>query len=407
MDRLTRLPFHTDTTASIDEISRGTAPDKVDMPFDPETHQWEMICEYDGGYPLEQCFQAAEEILTVNGGQVMRNGAFDALRKRGRVIEYDGFEPQLQSLAIIQLGAQQGIFLATINAQIGEEVEEVNLVVGVARHAALREMIEEDHRTISEARRLEAESMGIDPSSIESYEEATYPMHYDEMVTSSGAYAWVSEFCEGCYETNMFFEDDPSGIPMDDCTERVVFLNGVNLGEPSKILDQDGSLYVRLRTLIHQIRTAALIRKVLIPTFNSGDYLYDPYEDRLMLHCYRDPYTFGAFDGIEELAGELGLDVSDKAFIVAVQMCQAVLFTETNLSDSLGAGKYYTYHPLDIGFIINNLRDYGDEFLTHEEWGTVRRVTQVLSRLILGEADTGLEVMRMNSRMKMIEMSLL
>lgn len=351
MDRFTRVPNHT-----------GLADRVENIPFDPQEHEWGIECKFfDEQFSLEQCFQAAEDILTHDDGQILRNAIWNELKKRlGTAC--DEFEIESCVLTFIQLGGHQSIFEARSNVKIGEEREEIKLVIGVSRAQGLNPIVQGDHEKITELHHSEAVENGVDPYSIEAQETETYPMHYGGVQTQAGPYAWVSEFCEGYMEVNAAYADAGVRTYGGDGTQRIILLNGLNQGFVGYAPDEIESTELRRRVFEHQIKTAARCSWVLSPSFQAGDYLYNPDTDRLMLHCFRDFFALRerVFKTVTE--NPTLNDVQIRAAAVAMQLVQIILKKDRNLTvsgDEYRIGEsdeeYYMYGPTDILEVVSRL----------------------------------------------------
>ncbi|MFA5842138.1 MAG: hypothetical protein WC882_00440 [Candidatus Gracilibacteria bacterium] len=397
--RLTRDPEHAGVGYP---IRAGAARVLPDVPFDADKHRWEIECQFEGGYTLETCFQAAEELLEADSGQMLKTAVIGELNKV-QAVDSGAFTLGDYSLTLIQFGGQQAIFKVVVLVTIGDKTRKVSLVVGVSRHPILNEMVKVDHEWIAKFRQLEAESKGVkDPLSREADETATFPRHYGARETKAGPYAWVSEYCEGYFEANLFYRDSSFNFCGDNI-DRFVRLNGLNQGREGKQLKIEDSDEIRSEVLKHQIRTALLAKMVMKASFRSGDYMYHPAQKRLMLHCYRRPPGVDLCDQLEVEGCER------KLLIAAFQLIFSIISTETNLSPNGGEDthrNYFIYSLQDLIKAIGDLRK-DETFLNQQEWAFVTNIFSLMAQGILSGAPSEIADRALATRMRMVQLTLM
>lgn len=338
-----------------------------DEQFEPDTHEFPFPVD-DGNllkgqgpdHSLADCFTIIEDGLTGNDAQLLKSALSKKLR--GQNFELIGI-----NITQIQCGSQQGIFKidCKISREDGEMV--VPFVVAIARHKNLNAFVEYDNKTISYLRESEAKSYGMEADD-ESYEDvASFPAHYGEHSTDD-AYFYVADFADGYSEINPINtgNTDIMGSP-----ERKFVLNHMNQNKAAEMLDPLKSAKILQDIAIHQVVTAMRCGMVLNPSLSAGDYLYNPKENRLMLHCVRDPSMVP--NGFWPLFHQnVRTNLAPEVELVSYQLLQLIFWKEHNpevKGSNYPMGEFFMMSWMDLMSTIEKL--ISELKLTNTQWAQV------------------------------------
>ncbi len=321
-----------------------------DTPFDPEKHEWEKerVRWIDGSdvkhYPKAVCFRAAEEVLEGMN-----------LPPDSRLIE-------------IQNGAQQAIFLATAWGQ--------RFVVGVSRASVFNEMVRVDHDGIVAMRALEKRDGA----------KFSFPEHYAAQSTSVGPFTWVSAFCDGYHEVNLDCTDDSKHSFMGDTNRRRIVRNRKNHGEVTELSKEEDSEDILTVLAEHQLRTAHRARRLLVPAFRAGDYMYDFESGRPMMQCYRAP-RFAPLTGqyFGSILQRIEGNCPEEWIFLAGQLTYLLFHRERNLLTREGrdnSREFFSYSATSVASALSRLKkDSG--FLSPQGWATVTQIFDFVKQAVV------------------------
>lgn len=343
-----------------------------DLPFDETEHDWPvpvddgLLVQQSGGtpYSLAQCFEFIENGLLADDGRLIKE-AVQKILKNSKDIVINSLQ-----IAQMQAGAQQGIFKIDCKVLVNGSSDELEipLVVGISRHQALNNFVAYDHRTISELRKKEALSYGMDSEDPMFAEKSFFPRHFGEY-QKDGVYFCLAEYLDGYREMNLF---GTGQIDMFGAPQRVFILNGLNLGKFNEHVSERESSRLLGKIFGQQLATSLRCRFILAPTFGAGDYVYSPSQDRIMLHCVR-PFmaTPAGFWGLVHEKAALSCDYESR--LVAYQLLQLLFWKEQNLGTENGP------YEGGIGFLVFSAFDlcmsaerlFKELPLSAEQWGQV------------------------------------